>query len=243
MGKQLLVSLLAAHWPLTCEGHGALVLPVSRAISFEHGNITSGIQFAGSCPGVACLWYTQGTVLPAGQNATICDPRLRTYGVSCETPSPPGDYPCTPGKAVPWCAPGTAPVASPCGVFAGGAPPVNGGRDMRDLPGPAMATWIKGAHAAVAWSITANHGGGYAFRLCPHGSDLSEECFQRHHLEFANRKQEIVDKTGTVIAEKEAVRVSEGTFPVGSQWTQNPVELWASRIIAFLKMRHFIIHV
>lgn len=104
---------------------------------------------------------------------------------------------------------------------------------MRDLPGLPMATWTKGTTVEVMWAITANHGGGYAFRLCPHGSDLSEECFQRHHLKFADSKQQIIDVSGTVAGEKVAVRVSEGTFPPGSQWTQNPVPQNEGTIPAF----------
>merc|ERR1712216_1067635 len=41
----------------------------------------------------------------------------------------------------------------------------------------------------VGWNIIANHGGGYAYRLCPKSSNLTEACFQRHHLEFAQASQ------------------------------------------------------
>ena len=38
------------------------------------------------------------------------------------------------------------------------------------------------------WGITANHGGGYAYRLCKKGpggnTALTEECFQKTHLAF-----------------------------------------------------------
>ena len=30
----------------------------------------------------------------------------------------------------------------------------------------------------VGWGIIANHGGGYSYRLCKEGEDLTEECFQ-----------------------------------------------------------------
>eukprot|EP01062_Namystynia_karyoxenos_P070416 TRINITY_DN657_c0_g1_i1.p2 TRINITY_DN657_c0_g1~~TRINITY_DN657_c0_g1_i1.p2 ORF type:complete len:489 (+),score=163.50 TRINITY_DN657_c0_g1_i1:96-1562(+) len=213
------VALLAAAGG--AAGHGVLVTPISRALQlFVNGS--DGLAVAGNCPGhISCVWYTQDTVVPKGQPTTVCDKRLRTMGVTCNDP-PPGDFPCTPGAAVPWCAPGTAPVASPCGVFAGAAPPLAGGRDMRDLPGKPMATWRAGSVAEVAWAITANHGGGYAYRLCPAGSDLAEECFQRGHLAFHGTRQWIVDPAGKVLAEKEAVRLSNGTWPRGSQWTQNP---------------------
>eukprot|EP01065_Artemidia_motanka_P046011 TRINITY_DN6869_c0_g2_i1.p1 TRINITY_DN6869_c0_g2~~TRINITY_DN6869_c0_g2_i1.p1 ORF type:complete len:491 (+),score=178.34 TRINITY_DN6869_c0_g2_i1:64-1536(+) len=215
------VAALAALLPAVA-GHGVLVMPISRAARIIT-NSTNGLQEAGNCiGGRTCLWYTQGTTIPAGQKTTVCDKRLRTLGVDCSTPSPPGDFPCTPGAAVPWCAPGTAPVASPCGVWAGGAAPLAGGRDMRDLPGEPMATWTAGSTAEVAWAVTANHGGGYSYRLCPTDSDQSEECFQKHHLPFSGTKQWIIDPQGNTVAEMDALRLSEGTFPAGSQWTQNP---------------------
>ena len=30
----------------------------------------------------------------------------------------------------------------------------------------------------VGWGIIANHGGGYSYRLCKDGQELTEECFQ-----------------------------------------------------------------
>jgi hypothetical protein len=43
--------------------------------------------------------------------------------------------------------------------------------------------------AEVGFSITANHGGGYAFRLCKstgNTKELTEECFQAGHLAFSD---------------------------------------------------------
>eukprot|EP01065_Artemidia_motanka_P001291 TRINITY_DN1059_c0_g1_i1.p2 TRINITY_DN1059_c0_g1~~TRINITY_DN1059_c0_g1_i1.p2 ORF type:complete len:496 (+),score=191.29 TRINITY_DN1059_c0_g1_i1:68-1555(+) len=215
-------ALVLAQLPVLASAHGVLVRPISRAARII-ANTTDGVSFGGSCPGGrACLWYTQGTVVPAGQKRTVCGKGLRTLGVDCDTPSPPGDFPCTPGAAVPWCAPGTAPVVSPCGVWAGGAAPLAGGRDMRDLDGTPMATWTAGSEAEVVWAVTANHGGGYSYRLCPADGDLSEECFQSNHLEFSGSKQWIVGPKDDVLAEIDATRLSEGTHPKGSQWTVNP---------------------
>jgi len=79
----------------------------------------------------------------------------------------------------PWRAPGTAPVyGSGCGA-AGGGPTgyANGGFSpkgipqgldglrMPKIPGEAVV-WTKGMEAEVAWAISANHGGGYSYRLC-----------------------------------------------------------------------------
>jgi hypothetical protein len=35
------------------------------------------------------------------------------------------------------------------------------------------------------WEITAQHGGGYVYQLCPLGSKLTEECFASNRLDFA----------------------------------------------------------
>lgn len=36
----------------------------------------------------------------------------------------------------------------------------------------------------VAWANNANHGGGYAYRLCKADGNVTEECFQAGHLDF-----------------------------------------------------------
>lgn len=93
---------------------------------------------------------------------------------------------------------------------------------MLDLPGPVQATWKTGAPAAVMFSVTANHGGGYSYRLCPASAKPTEECFQQHHLDFASLTSWVVDRTGTEVLAFDAARTSNGTFPLGSQWTKNP---------------------
>jgi hypothetical protein len=137
----------------------------------------------------------------------------------------------------PWRSPGWAPVLSPCGQ-AGGGPtyhPENGGlapkgipqgMDGRDLPELTNVTtvWEAGSVQDVAWSIHANHGGGYAYRLCPKDSDLSESCFQEHHLQFTNEISYI--QYGDDAANRTAFEgyiVSEGTHPRGAEWKRNPI--------------------
>jgi hypothetical protein len=44
-------------------------------------------------------------------------------------------------------------------------PGVNG----LELPAKSPTVWPKGSTQEVAWAITANHGGGYSYRLCPKG--------------------------------------------------------------------------
>ena len=52
-------------------------------------------------------------------------------------------------------------------------------------PRPSGTVWTRGATAKARWQNTANHGGGYSYRLCPASEPLTEECFQRHPLKFA----------------------------------------------------------
>ena len=52
---------------------------------------------------------------------------------------------------------------------------------------PAMepqATWVAGSSAEVGWTVMANHGGGYSYRLAPAGQPLTEELFQKLPLDF-----------------------------------------------------------
>merc|ERR1712159_586247 len=57
------------------------------------------------------------------------------------------------------------------------------------LPERAATYWKAGGTAEVGWGLSAQHGGGYSYRLCPKGSTLNEECFQSNVLTLA--KQEI----------------------------------------------------
>ena len=132
----------------------ATLMPSRSALRFA-SNITHAHAEAlsGNCERGACEWYQQDTTIPG--ETTNCDPRFRTMGVACGSQSP-VDYPCTPGAAAPWCAPGSARVASPCGRFAGDGPLLPGGRDMLDLDGPPTETWAPGSTQRVGWSMIAN---------------------------------------------------------------------------------------
>ena len=155
-------------------------------------------------------------------------------------------------KRNPWYSPGSAPLYSPCGVGGGnpyGCP--KGSKDQKigdecpqggwaygpkaedyyvspGFPDVVTTKWKAGDVVEVAWGITANHGGGYAYRLCKVPEEgmgaLTEECFQQGHLEFFGDKLAI--QTGENVSsrvEYEAVRTKEGSFPKGSQWTRNPI--------------------
>lgn len=190
-----------------------------------------------------CRWFSQGC--QAG-----CAKCTDTFSTQpCLTPSKPTNSDpkfltfATGGLGLglfasnPWRSPGKAPVLSPCGM-AGGGPtyhPSNGaeapigfkqgfdGRNLPAMPG-VETTWQAGSVQEVAWAIHANHGGGYAYRLCPLDSDLSEDCFQQHHLEFASEQSWIQygsDKSNRSVID--APVLSTGTFPAGSQWKKNPI--------------------
>jgi len=172
----------------------------------------------------------------------------------------PGEYDGScigvPGS-MPWYAPGTAPIFSPCGTAGGnpggctqadqeefgdccgGANAVGnagcGGWSMGqnaeeyDWPLAPVTDWEAGSVQEVAWFVSANHGGGYSFRLCKQpeegNSALTEECFQQTPLNFEGDKVWVTypseDKTER--HQFKAVRISQGTFPEGSEWTEGPL--------------------
>lgn len=105
-------------------------------------------------------------------------------------------------KFNPWRAPGQAPVYDPCGM-AGGSTKArfNAGEynttiyaKQGDLGSktlkarPSGTVWTRGSVAKTRWQQSANHGGGYQFRLCPASEPLTEECFQKMPLAFATDK-------------------------------------------------------
>ena len=199
--------------------------------------------------GQACLWFSQGcaigcpscTNLHGHTNVSLCEhptatatlnsPALRTMNVD----APPGTerdvY-----RFNPWRAPGTAPVADSCGMAGGSPHPVRqdaalfyntefarqGDLGSKVLaPAPSGTVWARGSAQEVAWAIRYNHGGGYAYRLCPAGQPLTEACFQRTHLGFVGRPSlrwndgKELHFNGTY--------VSEGTHPPNSMWARNPI--------------------
>ena len=204
--------------------------------------------------GQSCLWFSDGCSIGckkcdgqggnpntrdrcnSGKNATICDPRLRTYNQ---------DAPCNTDADVyrwnPWRAPGSAPVLDSCGMAGGGYSNMGGeakytttafakvGMPGKELPeSPTGIVWKVGGVVTASWSIRANHGGGYQYRLCRLGEPLTEECFfktplafaSKHHtLTYSNSSQPLSQETWTV----NGTYVSEGTLPEGSMWAKNPL--------------------
>ena len=108
--------------------------------------------------------------------------------------------------------------------------------------------WKKGSEVEVSWGIrksdhyshavtarafvvTANanttgynHGGGYQYRLCPAGDELTEACFQRTPMPFSPGGASLRWSNGTQRTYT-PVHVSEGTFPPGSTWSANTIHL------------------
>ena len=183
------------------------------------------------------FWRRKFNTCPDGVNstatATVCDPAKRTVntGAVCGAHDDWFYY-------SPWRRPGTAPVLDSCGV-AGGHQPPDGGfggvyvntthARLGDLGSAALpqmapqARWTAGELVEVSWTIEANHGGGYLYRLCRAELALNEECFDGTPLAFegaqtlrwGGRNGTEVDLAGTYVA--------EGTWPPGSRWVKNPI--------------------
>jgi len=231
----MLASVFCAYLPLV-SGHGQMTYPPTRFHTTLAGAGTGQNGghhwFSQGCqPGCsACSDKFSGDTCsePGGTMApTLNDAELRTWK---DHPTY-GDF----TKRNPWRAPGYSPVFSPCGIAGGGDTrhPGNGadapagvtqGADGRDLPEGTKTQWAQGSVQEVAWSIVANHGGGYAYRLCPKNSELTEACFQSNHLQYSSNESWIQygndESNRTAIP---ATRVDEGTFPHGSVWTKNPI--------------------
>ena len=176
--------------PTPSRGHGQITWPPSTR---HGGNIHAGAD----CARGECFWFSNNVEIPAGLRPGTLPASMRSMEPEVEG-----------GKrdvwrTHPWRAPGTAPVyGSGCGVagghptheYANGGVPPDGvplGMDGAALPkqsatGPAR--WLRGGVAEVAWAMSANHAGGYAYRLCkadtPGG--ITESCFRQGHLSFSS---------------------------------------------------------
>mmetsp|Transcript_80996 Transcript_80996/g.188161 ORF Transcript_80996/g.188161 Transcript_80996/m.188161 type:complete len:340 (+) Transcript_80996:100-1119(+) len=213
---RLCLALLAGVHVLRAYGHGLLTFPPSR----NGGSLRAG----GICKNGECMWFTNNV-------NTSVTPSLPEYARTVEpnvTGGPEDVY-----SVSPWRSPGRAPVlGSGCGVgnggphwyWNGGKPPqdILQGADGLTLPEVSAQTWSQGSEVEVAWAITANHGGGYSYRLCSKSDQISEDCFQRNVLRFAGETSWIVYTDGTK-KEFRRTTVRAGTYPVGSEWARNPI--------------------
>ena len=133
-------------------------------------------------------------------------------------------------------------LGSGCGRSGGGPHLINDGGtasswglrqnvDGAELPrlNQSVSRWERGSVQRVAWANNANHGGGYAFRLCRLQSDgsVSEKCFQAGHLAFAGNTTWLQtwndNRTAQTSVAIPRVTVSAGTFPEGSLWARVPI--------------------
>ena len=103
------------------------------------------------------------------------------------------------------------------------------GQNMEDYDWPAapVTEWAAGSVQEVAWFVSANHGGGYSYRLCKQEGDeaVTEECFQQTPLRFEGDKVWVTypSEDQSVRHDFIANRTSVGTFPEGSEWTEVPL--------------------
>ena len=180
--------LLLLALPTPSRGHGQITWPPSTR---HGGNIHAGAD----CARGECFWFSNNVEIP--------DPGTLPASMRSMEPEVRGGKRDV-WRTHPWRAPGTAPVyGSGCGVAGGhptleyangGVPPLGVplGFDGAALPASTLgpARWLRGGVAEVAWAMSANHAGGYAYRLCkadtPGG--VTESCFREGHLSFARTR-------------------------------------------------------
>jgi len=134
-------------------------------------------------------------------------------------------------------------VIDPCGIAGGRLPGQGPGcagasfqnssvAKMGDMgshlpPLDSGTVWVAGSSVEVGWTVMANHGGGYAYRLAPASMPLTEEAFRQMPLDFVgrsnlrwggNRTSQLEFDPNTLGWE-----TSEGTIPKGSTWRKNPI--------------------
>ena len=73
------------------RSHGVLTKPVSRILAMATNETENGLQFGGTCPNKACVWYSQDVGIPGPP--TNCDKKMRTMGVNCGDTNP-SDFTC-----------------------------------------------------------------------------------------------------------------------------------------------------
>merc|ERR1719468_1201206 len=152
-------------------------------------------------------------------------------------------------EKTPWAAPGTAPnLGGGCGIFGGNPYGCPAGNDTRppgsscgqflpprgafsfgssaldmDFPQARNTKWKVGSKQKVAWVSAGGHDGGYTYRLCKMPAQgkqgLTEECFAKNVLKFANKITKVrdVEKPGAFESYEKIDKI-KGTYPEGSAW-------------------------
>jgi hypothetical protein len=87
------------------------------------------------------------------------------------------------------------------------------------LPGQAPTFWKAGGTAEVGWAMSAQHGGGYSYRLCPKGQELTEACFQANHLSFSSKNTTVRYHDGS---RKDFQIPTTNLISEGKHWRRNP---------------------
>jgi len=194
-----------------------------------------------SCKGDACYWYQVGCYIGCSEcsgtgkdlypkpycsnpiEPTNNDPNTRSWDPHGQSRH--GDF----TKYNPWRAPGKAPVADPCGVASGYHNPgayadIPKGYSAYDkgskvLPEQAPTYWKAGGTAEVGWAMSAQHGGGYSYRLCPKGQEITEACFQANHLSFSSKNTTVRYHDGS---RKDFQIPTTNLISEGKHWRRNP---------------------
>lgn len=205
--------------------------PIPTFVLDDQGNLTPVPGHIDSGTGKV---VQQEPICSAPLNATICDPSQRTVNRGAKCGAPDDFY-----YYSPWRRPGSAPVLDTCGT-AGGRIPGQGkggyGAQYQNtthakdgdlgsrLPHmPSGVTWRAGDEVEVSWTLQANHGGGYSYRLCPLASKLEEDCFQKNPLNFVGQSAFRWGGRNGKMHYFNATYVTEGTTPAGSMWAMNPI--------------------
>jgi len=224
-------------------GHGNIVWPPV----WQDANGTFGLKSGQQCYSGAvvegigffatCNWFTNNTF-------TTGEPTLPDYMLTY--PDKTAGLDKKDWTHMPWRAPGSAHVNSPCGVPEGVEEGSSQLEDNRMKPfntgglglilgaeklkfNNAVTTqWKIGSRVEAFFGIFGNHGGGYSYRLCKvpkeGNSGLTEECFQKTPLHFSGNQQWVQygeDESTRVYFD--ANRTDIGTSPKGSQWTKIPI--------------------
>ena len=144
----------------------------------------------GPIPSAGSKWRRKFDVCGAKAQATVCDPAHRTVNTDVTCGADDDWY-----YYFPWRAPGSAGVFDSCGM-AGGTPhpgpgahsgfgghyaktshAKQGDLGSETLPkGPASVTWKAGDVVEVAWSVLANHGGGFGAGARTYANGLWAAC-------------------------------------------------------------------
>jgi hypothetical protein len=169
-----------------------------------------------------------------GAQPTNNDPLHRTFNRNCTGDCIGSHDDFT--KFNPWRSPGNAPVYDACGRAGGGPHPTGGHGEYIDTVNAQFgdlgsklpkldsgAVWKVGSTVETIWSVRANHGGGYQYRLCPLKSELTEDCFQQTPMPFAGNSK-LMMSNGTMLP-LTSTFVTEGTLPVGGTWQMLPIPM------------------